>query len=375
MLTAEASRNLAGKRILITGGCGFIGSHFVEACVSLGMDVVVLDNMSTGHNVFSDIEGTSAPSLTYICGDITERSCFEKLPGQADIVIHLAAAVSVAESVEKPEKYRSILIDGSKNVFEYAYRSGASVVLSASSAAVYGDCGQSAITEDFSYAGISPYAHGKYQMEELTRSYAKSCPQKGISFINTRFFNVYGPRQDPKSPYTGVMSIFLNNCMQGSAITIFGSGEQTRDFVYVGDVVEASLSAIAAQLIFRQSNKDLYSNKSTSVCYNIGTGSTTSINSLAELVKGFRSDVDIAIVHAEKRAGDILHSLSDPSKICQDTKWRPQISIDKGLAMTWAWFCNKPLSPFCYAACSSKSRLIMTHDSQCTAADVRECKS
>lgn len=330
---------LAGKTVVITGGCGFIGSHFVEECFALGMRVVVLDNLTTGKNVWAPVgAGAGAsPAISYVFGDITDDAAYSRLPQRTDFVVHLAAAISVAESMTNPEKYDKVNREGSAKVYAYARRAGATAVLSATSAAIYGDCGKAAISEALPYNGISPYAKSKFDMEELGRAQAHACPGAACAaghtqFLNTRFFNVYGPRQDPTSPYTGVMSIFMDRARDGRDLTIFGDGEQTRDFVFVKDVVGAALRLLASCLAHPAS-------ACGSKTFNIGTGSSITINQLAETVVRI-SGSSSKILHAPARAGDILHSLSDVSAIRTEIGWKAEASLEQGMRATWQWYAS-----------------------------------
>lgn len=344
------SHSFVGKTILITGGCGFIGSHFVEACHTLGMVVYVLDNLSSGRNVFTATSDYSSP-LVYITGDIRDSAAFSHLPQKIDFVVHLAAAISVAESVTDPQKYMLTNVEGSRNVFQYAVDAKASAVLSASTAAYYGDCGTRAIKETFPYNGISPYAESKMEMEKLGAEFQKT---SRCRFIFGRFFNVYGPRQDPSSPYTGVMSIFMNNCATRKPITIFGTGEQTRDFVFVKDLVAAGLNLLgqfdkfpigASAVCQDDSNKirgNAYDGEDTyPTVFNIGSGVSISINELAELTKIVSGKDEVEIIHGEPRGGDILHSLSDCTRIHGVTGWSASTTLRIGMSETWGWVAGE----------------------------------
>ncbi|KAH0576990.1 UDP-glucose 4-epimerase [Spironucleus salmonicida] len=291
--------------VLITGGAGFIGSHFVSFFASKGYKVTVLDNFATGRNLHAD--------ATYVVGDVTDTSAFDTL-STFDFVVHLAAAISVAESMTNPAKYQRSIVEGSRNVFAYAVRTGARAVLSASSAAVYGDCGTDAITEAYRYGGISPYAQAKYDMEGIPAG-----DTSATRFIFCRFFNVFGPRQDPSSPYTGVMSIFIDRALRGIPITIFGDGEQTRDFVYVKDLVCGAFALLDG---------------GASGVFNIGTGRSTAVQRLAEICADLGGS---EIVHAEPRDGDIKYSLSCPEKIFETVGWRAETEFLDGLKATWQW--------------------------------------
>lgn len=335
-----------GKTILITGGCGFIGSHFVEACHTLGMTIYVLDNMSSGKNVFTTSSDCSSP-LIYVTGDIRDKTAFSRLPQKIDFVIHLAAAISVAESITDPQKYMLTNVEGSRNVFQYAIDANASAVLSASTAAYYGDCGTSAITESFPYKGISPYAESKLGMERLGAEFQKN---SRCRFIFCRFFNVYGPRQDPSSPYTGVMSIFMDKCAVRKPITIFGTGEQTRDFVFVKDLVIAGLNLlgqfekfpIGASAVQQGDPKEIRCNAYTGkdaypTVFNIGSGQSITVNELAELTKIVSGRPEVEVIHGEPRDGDILHSLSDCTRIRNATGWTASTMLRVGMSETWGW--------------------------------------
>ncbi|TNJ28735.1 UDP-glucose 4-epimerase [Giardia muris] len=321
---------LRGMSILITGGCGFIGSHCVEVCHALGMDVYVFDNMASGHTVLSPTSSKSA-SITYIYGDICNGVAFRNLPSHIDFVIHLAAAISVVESMTNPAKYHAVNVEGSNNVFEYAIGAGAKAVVSASSAAFYGDCGTEAITETYPYQGISPYADSKMTMECL----GEACNQRQSQtrFFFCRFFNVYGPRQDPSSPYTGVISIFMECCRSKKPITIFGDGQQTRDFIFVRDVVAGCLSILSGASALKLSEN----------AFNVGTGKSVTINRLAELViaaSGVKPE-ETPIMHCERRAGDIRDSLSCCNRLKTSCSWNPSVELGNGLKTTWNWFTNQ----------------------------------
>ncbi|CAL6001130.1 UDP-glucose_4-epimerase [Hexamita inflata] len=290
---------------LITGGAGFIGSHFVEHLAN-DNQITVFDNYSTGHNIFKH------KNVNYVTGDITDLSSLQQLQQPVDVVIHLAAALSVTESMTNPAKYHKINVLGSQNVYDTASRLNARTIVSASSAAVYGDCGRAHITESFPYAGISPYASSKFEMEQLHSNSAK--------MIFTRFFNVYGPRQDPRSPYTGVITAFMQRARSNQPLTIFGDGKQTRDFVFVKDLVRfvVDLVTFGAEGIF-----------------NIGTELETSIADLANIISTFGSG---GVVFGAERNGDIKYSVSDCSKLKGIVSFDKKTVLEKGVEKTWEWF-------------------------------------
>ena len=225
--------------VLLTGGLGFIGSHVLELLVRRGYSVVVFDNESTGHN-------HNKQARREMIADVKRVSDLSQVGSDCRFVIHLAAAISVAESMKHPEKYTDNNVKGSQNVVDWAAKNGIRRMVAASSAAVYGNPDMSAlpIKETQPYAGLSPYADSKYKMELLMR---KAYQEKGLNSTALRFFNVFGPRQDPKSEYTGVISVFLDRANAGKEIVINGDGTNTRDFVYVGDVARAIVTAMESE--------------------------------------------------------------------------------------------------------------------------------
>jgi UDP-glucose 4-epimerase len=300
-------------RYLVTGGAGFVGSHIVDALVERGDEVRVLDDLSTGNL------GNLAQSIgriEFIKGSILDDALTAEAAGGCTGIFHLAAVVSVQESIECPIPVHQTNSLGTLIVLEAARRANASVVFS-SSAAVYGDDPQLPKREDMQTAPISPYGIQKLAGEHYVRTYSLL---HGIGGCSLRYFNIYGPRQNPSSPYSGVISKFVDAALAGEPLTIFGDGKQTRDFVFVGDVVQANLSAMDSA-------------NARGLSLNVGTGIETNLIRLAnEIVAAAGSSSQIR--HSEAKAGDILRSVSDPSATERILGFKAAVSLEHGLGMT-----------------------------------------
>jgi UDP-glucose 4-epimerase len=299
--------------VMVTGGLGFIGSHVTEELLKDGHKVVIFDDESNGHN--------HNPKATFVWNEISNENDFDKYEGPIDYVIHLAAAISVAESMTDPGKYNRTNVKGSRNVFEWALSKGVKRVVTASSAAIYGDQAPLPIQEASGFGGKSPYADTKWEMEVVQEEMAKS---KGLKSTALRFFNVFGPRQDPKSPYSGVISIFMDRALTSRPISIFGDGKQTRDFIYVKDIARAIIHAMTA---------DTKPFDAFNVCH----GQETTITELAQkVIKQFGSSSTVS--YGPAREGDIVKSVCDPSKLNNVLGYKPKFAVEEGLALTQQWF-------------------------------------
>jgi UDP-glucose 4-epimerase len=308
-------------KYLVTGGAGFIGSHIVDALIDDGHEVVVLDNLSSGH--MENLQGV-LDKVTFIEGDVRDPEICLKAADGCNGIFHEAALVSVADSIQRPLDNHDINITGTLNVLEAARASGVKRVVFASSAAVYGDNPVLPKTESMLPEPISPYAVAKITGEHYLRTYAELYGMEGVAL---RYFNVYGPRQDPSSPYSGVISIFATRVGQGLPITIYGDGEQTRDFVNVKDVVSANLLAM-------QSDFSMPSNcqPSTShfLAFNVATGEANSLLQLLTILEEITGN-RVERKFEAARAGDIRHSLASSEKL-QAFGWLPGIHFKTGLA-------------------------------------------
>eukprot|EP00792_Barthelona_sp_PAP020_P006580 TRINITY_DN3030_c4_g4_i1.p1 TRINITY_DN3030_c4_g4~~TRINITY_DN3030_c4_g4_i1.p1 ORF type:complete len:317 (-),score=82.66 TRINITY_DN3030_c4_g4_i1:599-1549(-) len=314
-------------KLLLTGGLGFIGSHVVEVFKELeNVEIFVFDNGSTGNNYFvKDFE-----NVTLIMGDITNKNDYCQLPKDITHCIHLAAAISVAESMINPEKYELNNVIGSQYLLDWFKEQKdenenyyLQKICVASSAAVYGNPKVAKLPETEATGGLSPYATTKFEMESLLKSFQH---ETGIECISFRFFNVFGPRQDPSSQYSGVMSIFMDRIKNNKGLVVFGDGLQTRDFIYVRDIVNGFKT-------FFETKIDHYFSA------NLGTSKAISLLDLIDcLFKITGKTVDVSFKDA--REGDIVHSCSSIDTAVCKLNWTPNFSLEEGLNDTWNWFLN-----------------------------------
>jgi UDP-glucose 4-epimerase len=298
------------KKILITGGAGFIGSHLVEHFQGIASEIIVLDNLRSGH-----LENLAGLDHTFVHGCVTDRALVDSIMPGTDYVFHLAAMISVPESMEKPIECNHINVTGLLNVLESAANHGVKKLVLASSAAVYGDNPIVPKTEDMIPEPKSPYAitklAGEYYLEMFRR-------EGRINTASLRFFNVFGPRQDPNSAYAAAVPIFAQKALSGEPITIFGDGLQTRDFIFVKDVTAA--------LAHAASTENMHGT------YNVGYGNSITINQLAQeiiLLTGSTSK----ITHAPSRPGDVKHSRANIDRLT-NTGWKASTTLIEALALT-----------------------------------------
>jgi len=296
---------------LVTGGAGFIGSHLVEALLARGDSVRVLDNLSTGH--LENLVGVRH-QLEFIEGDIRDEAAVAQAVRGVDTIFHLAAMVSVPESMEKPVQAEEINALGTLKLLQAARAAGARRLVLSSTCAVYGDDPVLPKTESMLPQLKSPYAVSKLAAEGYCRLFAESF---GLETVVLRYFNVFGPRQDPSSPYSGVISIFIDRMSQGQPVIIHGDGAQTRDFVFVVDVVQANL--LAAQ-----------KPQAAGQIFNIGAGQAVSIKQLAQILQQALNNPH-PLQYGPARAGDVLHSYADASPARAVLGWQPQVSFEAGL--------------------------------------------
>jgi len=300
---------------LVTGGAGFIGSHLCDALVARGERVRVLDDLSTGDRVNLPAEAE------LIIGDAADPAILPHALEGVEGCFHLAAIASVQRGVAEWVTTHRANLTATVSVFDAIRRSGRTVpVVYASSAAVYGDCRDRPIHEDSGKQPLSAYGADKLGCELHARVAGHV---HGIASAGMRFFNVYGPRQDPRSPYSGVISIFCNRIRAGQPVTIFGSGEQTRDFVHVGDVVTALLAAMTRA-------------DRTAPVFNVCTGRATSVRALAETVAAL-CDRPLDARHQPERAGEIHHSVGDPARAAAALGFLAERELRDGLADVLNW--------------------------------------
>lgn len=302
----EADRP-TGKQILVTGGAGFIGSHLVDALVS-DNEVRVFDNLSSGHAEFVHDDAE------LIEGDIRDRAAVAEAAADVDIVYHFAANVSVQRSVEQPAESHDVNLSGTVNVLEAARQADARVVF-ASSAAIYGDPEYIPIDEEHQTEPLSPYGLEKLSSDRYVRLYTELYD---LPTVALRYFNVFGPRQTGE--YAGVISVFLEQAREGRELTVHGDGSQTRDFVFVDDVVQANLLAGTTD--------------ATGRAFNIGTGESISIRGLAEVVQSL-GDESPGIRHESAREGDIDASKADITRAMDEFGFTPEYELREGLSTIW----------------------------------------
>jgi UDP-glucose 4-epimerase len=301
-------------KYLVTGGCGFIGSHLCDALIAQGHTLRVLDDMSTGVIDYLPL------GVELVLGDVADLALVKGAMQDVDGCFHLAAVASVERSNSDWCGTHKINQQGSVNVFEAARVCGHNKtipVVYASSAAIYGDNATIPLDESSMPRPISAYGADKLGSEHHARV---AWLTHKVSTVGMRFFNVYGPRQNPSSPYSGVISIFIDRILKGLPITVFGDGKQTRDFIYVGDVVNHLITAMNQQ------------NGEASV-YNVCTGQSTSIIQLAKTLS-MVSGNDVNIQHQTARTGDISTSLGDPSKAKACLGIQADVSLGEGLTFT-----------------------------------------
>ena len=303
---------------LVTGGAGFIGSHLVEALLSAGCKVTVLDNLSTGSLL--NLEPVMDHIIFYK-NDIRELEMLEKAAEGCDVIFHLAAVVAVQQTIRNPVESAMINDIGTINVLEAARAKNVRRVVLASSCAVYGDDPRLPKKESMTPRPASPYAVHKLSAEHYARVYFDLF---GLETVSLRFFNVYGPRQDPSSPYSGVISIFMAKAASNQVPAIYGDGNQSRDFVYVKDVVKANLLAA--------STDNLVGN-----VFNIGSGSYVFINRLWELIASLGGQ-RLAPRYEPARSGDILHSVASMELTQSILNFKNEFTLEQGLEMTFDWY-------------------------------------
>lgn len=299
--------------ILVTGGAGFIGSHLVDALLAAGNRVRVLDNLSMGKRENLPLAN---PHLQFIEGDVADAAQVAQAMAGCDAVAHLAAVASVQASVDDPVATHQSNFIGTLNVCEAMRRHGVRRVLFASSAAVYGNNGEGcAIDEDTAKAPLTPYAADKLASEHYLDFYRR---QHGLEPAVFRFFNIFGPRQDPSSPYSGVISIFSERAKRARPITVFGDGGQTRDFVYVEDLVKILVQGLEHPAPAADAT-------------NVGLSGVTTLNDLIAALEQI-SGQPLNVSHGAARSGDIRHSKADNRRLLERFDLGTPTSLTEGLA-------------------------------------------
>lgn len=307
---------MKNKKIVVTGGLGFIGSHLVTK-LNQNNDVIIIDDESTGN--IKNIEDLDFSRIDTVLGDITKIDLEKTFEG-VDYVFHLAAVTSVPKSVLDPLQTNRVNINGTLKVLEASRRCDVKKLIFSSSSAVYGETKILPISEKHPINPMSPYAVTKATGELYCNVYTEIY---GLPTISLRYFNVFGPKQDPKSQYAAVIPIFIDKILKDERPVIYGDGEQTRDFVSVNQVVKANILAV-------ESDK--------TGTYNIGLGKSTNINHLFEIINE-QMGTDITPVYENERAGEIKHSFADISK-AELIGYSPLNDFTDELAKTVTWFKN-----------------------------------
>lgn len=303
---------------LVTGGAGFIGSHLCTALVERGARVRVLDNLITGRRAnLAHLAGR----IEFIEASITDEAATRQAAEGVSVIFHEAAIPSVPHSVKEPQLNHDANVNGTFNVLMAARDAGVKRVVYAASSSAYGETEELPKRETMLPAPLSPYAAaklvGEYYCQVFTRVY-------GLDTVALRYFNVFGPRQDPTSPYSGVISKFVTSLLSGEAPVIFGDGEQSRDFTYIDNVVDANLRAAEAPAAAGE-------------VMNVAIGERITLNQLlAELQQIIGTNLKAN--YAETRAGDVRHSLADISKAQRLLGYTPQVGLAEGLQRTVAWY-------------------------------------
>jgi len=304
--------------VLVTGGAGFIGSHLAMALHELGAKVTVLDDLSGGG------DPNALPKVVeFVLGSILDRELLKKCTQGRAVVFHQAALGSVPRSLEKPRKYQEVNSGGTLNVLEAARVCGVGRVMFAASSSAYGDAPELPKVEAMPVLPRSPYAATKVAGEAMAAAYSAAM---GLDTVSLRYFNVFGPRQSADNAYAAVMAAFAKAMLAGKPPTIYGDGEQSRDFTYVDNVVHANLLAVRRKQPLG------------GVAINVACGSRITINELARRMARWLGRDDLTPIHEPERAGDVKHSLADLRRAKEILGYEPIVDFATGLDATMQWY-------------------------------------
>jgi len=305
-------------RVLVTGGAGFIGSHLAQGLVDAGHRVRVLDNLRAGRR--ANLSAVAA-DVEFIEGDCSDASTGAKAARGMDVVYHQAAVPSVARSVEDPASAHRNSATATLTMLVAAKDAGVRRFIYAGSSSVYGDAATLPKREDMTPRPLSPYAVGKLSGEQYVRIFSSLYAMETVTL---RYFNVFGPRQDPGSPYSGVISLFITSMLAGRVPVVYGDGKQSRDFTYVANVVDANLRALTAKGLKGQA-------------VNVATGRRITLNALLKALAG-EIGCDATALRGAGRSGDIKHSLADVRLARRLLGYRPTVDFATGLRRTVDWY-------------------------------------
>ena len=305
--------------VLVTGGAGFIGSHIAAGLLESGAKVRIIDNLSTGY--LRNVEEVGG-DVDFVEGSVADEKAIRRALEDVELVFHEAAIPSVPRSVESPVETHEASVNATFAILLAARDRGVRRVIYAASSSAYGNQPELPKREDMMPAPLSPYAVaklvGEYYCKVFTHVY-------GLETVSLRYFNVFGPRQDPSSQYSGVISRFMSALLGGSQPVIYGDGEQSRDFTYVSNVVEANL--LAAE-----------STRAVGSVMNIANGERVSLNQLLEIMKSVTGNADVKAQYLPERAGDVRDSLADLTQARELLGYEPQIDLKEGLRLTLDWW-------------------------------------
>lgn len=306
-------------KCLVTGGAGFIGSNLADELIKQGAKVAILDNLVTG---FRENLDELSGNFDFIEGDLNDNSAVRKAIDGAEIVFHLAALPSVPRSVENPEETHQACVNGTFNLLVKAKDAGVRRLIYAASSSAYGDQPTLPKVETMLPEPLSPYAAaklmGEYYCSVFSRVY-------GLETVSLRYFNVFGPRQNPSSMYSGVISRFIDALLGGTTPIIYGDGEQSRDFTYIANVVNANIKAATT-------------GKGTGEVINTANGERISLNELLEVLKKITGKQDVSADYQPERKGDVKHSQADNSKAVELISYEKLVDLEEGLRKTIDWW-------------------------------------
>lgn len=306
------------KRVLVTGGAGFIGSHLVEALSSLGAQVAVFDDLSSGHS-----ENVTPFKPEFVRASIGDADALARAIAGCEYVFHEAALASVPLSVERPRDFYDVNVTGTLNVLEAAANAKVKRVMFAASSSAYGESEALPKIETMPVSPLSPYASSKVAGEGLMRAWANCY---GVDTVSLRYFNIFGPRQTADSAYAAVIAAFAKAMLKGKQPIIFGDGEQSRDFTFVHNAVHANLLAARHD---KPLNGDVF---------NVATATRVSLLDLSRVMREALNRPDLTPIHQPPRAGDVRHSLADLAHIDRVLRYRPIVDFDAGLRATMEWY-------------------------------------
>ena len=308
-------------KVLVTGGAGFIGSNLADELIHQGAKVSIIDDLSTGS--IENIEEISG-DFEFIEGDINDDAAVKRAIEGAEIVFHQAALPSVPRSVEDPAETHRVCVDGTFNILMKAREAGVRRIVYAASSSAYGDQPTLPKVETMRADPLSPYAVAKLTGELYLRSFNKVY---GLETFALRYFNVFGPRQNPSSMYSGVISRFIDALMKGTTPVIYGDGEQSRDFTYIANVVDANIKAAQATTGIGQT-------------MNVANGERITLNQLLDVLKKITGNSDANAEYLEERRGDVKHSQADNSLAVEHLGYQELVGLEEGLRRTIDWWKN-----------------------------------